>query len=238
MTDTPTPAEQPTCTCGAPIDYTGFCRNGHPNAWAIRTNYVSDVRNRLQADLSDLDPALADLYTLLALVRGRATTLADVHDAWAVWRNCTKPGHPDLVPFSELTEPVQERDRPYMEAIRRAAPDRRTDTKFPTDPAERLRLAAAGRRRYTDNAPAERIDTLNEEARVLDWAARIVADDSTLAIAIPTWLNRDAGRAVPVDGAAMDARAADRAPCGNPNCACHGPTQTPDLPERTPEVTE
>lgn len=67
------------------------------------------------------DPDLIHLYTLLALTKGEATTLADVHDAWALWRMQTRPDHPSLVPFGELTPETQEYDRPYMEAIHQVA---------------------------------------------------------------------------------------------------------------------
>jgi hypothetical protein len=54
----------------------------------------------LLADASPgLDPELARLYVLLVLVKGQHATLEDVHDAWAVWRNHTRPAHRSLVPF-------------------------------------------------------------------------------------------------------------------------------------------
>lgn len=87
------------------------------------TNYVGAVLDRL-ADhpaTGDLDGDLLQLYALLALVKGRETTLRDVHDAWAIWRNRTAPEHRSLIPFADLTAAVQELDRPYMEAIRWAA---------------------------------------------------------------------------------------------------------------------
>lgn len=68
-----------------------------------------------------LTPDLQQLYVLLVLTRGTATTLADVHDAWACARALTRPDHPDLVPFAQLTADVAEWDRPFMNAIHTAA---------------------------------------------------------------------------------------------------------------------
>ena len=84
-------------------------------------NYVQ----RVTGDLSDLLPGcypdLIPLYALLAITRGPATTLEDVHDAWSIWCNATDPKHRSLKPFSELAPDVQELDRKYMEAIHKAA---------------------------------------------------------------------------------------------------------------------
>lgn len=84
-------------------------------------SYVQRVQNALLAELPTLDRELLRLYALLVLVWGEDTTLADVHDAWAVWRTDTRPDHPSLVPFDELAPEVQELDRPYMDAIHRVA---------------------------------------------------------------------------------------------------------------------
>ena len=68
-----------------------------------------------------LTPDLQQLYVLLVLTSGTATTLADVHDAWACARAITRPDHRDLVPFEQLTADVAEWDRPFMVAIHTAA---------------------------------------------------------------------------------------------------------------------
>jgi hypothetical protein len=83
-------------------------------------NYVSKMRGLIIAELPGLPDDLVDLYALLALIRGRETTLKDVHDAWGVWRNATRPDHKSLIPFGELTREVQELDRKYMVGIHRA----------------------------------------------------------------------------------------------------------------------
>lgn len=84
-------------------------------------NYVQRVLDALNAECPGLEPELARLYALLALSLGESTALADVHDAWAIWRDTTNPGHRSLVPFDELSLEVQELDREYMEAIHRVA---------------------------------------------------------------------------------------------------------------------
>jgi hypothetical protein len=83
--------------------------------------YIQHALKVLNQASPGLDPDLAQLYVLLALTRGTRTTLRDVHDAWAVWRNNTRPDHPSLMPFDQLTREVQELDRPYMQAIHKTA---------------------------------------------------------------------------------------------------------------------
>lgn len=85
------------------------------------SNYVQVVLDKLNAELPELDPELAQLYALLAVTKGTETSLEDVHDAWALWRNTTNPRHKSLVPFVELSADVQELDRTYMDAIHVAA---------------------------------------------------------------------------------------------------------------------
>jgi hypothetical protein len=84
----------------------------------MHTNYVNDIIVRLYEVLGDnIDDHLAGLYALLVLAKGTDTTLEDVHDAWAIWRNVDRPDHKSLVPFSDLSKEVQELDRKYMNAI-------------------------------------------------------------------------------------------------------------------------
>ena len=89
----------------------------HPDA----PNYVQEVLDELAERLPDCDTPLLELYALLALTAGTGTTLEDVHQAWAVWRNRTRPDHPSLVPFAALAPEVRELDRKYAEAIREVA---------------------------------------------------------------------------------------------------------------------
>jgi len=79
--------------------------------------YIDEARQMLQEELQDCAGALLDLYLLLVLTKGVNTSRKDVHDAWAVWRSRTDPGHRSIVPFEELTEQVQALDQPYVETI-------------------------------------------------------------------------------------------------------------------------
>jgi hypothetical protein len=84
-------------------------------------NYVAPAIAKLTQALPDCEPDLVRLYALLALTLGATTTEQEVHDAWAIWRDATNPGHPALVPFDELSPQAQALDTPYAEAIRAAA---------------------------------------------------------------------------------------------------------------------
>lgn len=84
-------------------------------------NYVDRVTRDLASALDDCPPELLRLYTLLALVKGAETTLEDVHDAWSVWRADTRPDHPSLIPFGDLSPEVQALDGKYRDAIAEAA---------------------------------------------------------------------------------------------------------------------
>lgn len=72
-----------------------------------------------------LTSALREFYTLLVLVKGEDVTLADVHNAWAMAKSPSEPGHERIVPFDQLSPEVQELSRPYAEAIRDAAKELR-----------------------------------------------------------------------------------------------------------------
>lgn len=65
--------------------------------------------------------SLYRLYALLALTRGSATTLENVHDAWSVWITERGAVHESLVPFDELDTGVQLEDRVYLVAIHSVA---------------------------------------------------------------------------------------------------------------------
>lgn len=88
--------------------------------------YIEQARAGLLEHLGEneeawaTDEALLDLYTLLVLVKGPDVTWEDVHDAWAIARQRSRPDHPDLVPFDLLTDKVKEYDLPFSEAIKRA----------------------------------------------------------------------------------------------------------------------
>ncbi|GGO10634.1 DUF7701 domain-containing protein [Microbispora bryophytorum] len=81
----------------------------------IRDNLPAEARPPAGANLLFL------LYAVLVKVKGQATTLEDVHDAWAAWMQTVNPVHAALVPFSELAPMVQDEDLPYLRAIHRTA---------------------------------------------------------------------------------------------------------------------
>lgn len=91
-------------------------------------NYIQPIEKRLAELLPDCasEPELIRLYALLVLVKGGWVSLEDVHNAWAVWRNLTRPDHPDLIPFVGLARDVQALDQKYADAIRKVAQDRST----------------------------------------------------------------------------------------------------------------
>jgi len=68
------------------------------------------------------DGDLCLIYAVLALTKGKETTLKDVHEAWAAWKHIRGiHEHKSLIPFEQLTLDVQDLDRPYMEAIHASA---------------------------------------------------------------------------------------------------------------------
>jgi hypothetical protein len=84
-------------------------------------NYIQRITATFNEECPGLEDELVQLYVLLALTKGTDTTLGDVHDAWALWRNVTAPGHKSLVAFGELSREVQDLDSEYQKAIHRTA---------------------------------------------------------------------------------------------------------------------
>lgn len=90
-------------------------------------SYVSETIEALRAGLGPADGSDTELlrfYALLVHTSGINTTLEDVHTAWALWREQTKPDHADLVEFEQLADEVVEYDRPYRDLIRHVAAER------------------------------------------------------------------------------------------------------------------
>lgn len=81
------------------------------------TALAEAVRAELPPEHRDGDSGLFLLYALLARTKGEATTAADVHDAWAAWKAIGGDAHESLVPFSDLSAEVQDRDLPFLRAI-------------------------------------------------------------------------------------------------------------------------
>lgn len=87
----------------------------------MEPNYVQRVIDALNEELPGQDPELIKLYALVALTWGPLAGRIEVHDAWALWRNDTKPDHQSLIPYAQLSPEVQELDDKYVEAIRKVA---------------------------------------------------------------------------------------------------------------------
>lgn len=85
------------------------------------TTYVQTVIDALEEELPNQSETIIGLYALLAMSKGTGTTMEDVHDAWAVWRAYTRPDHPDLIPFDQLTDEVKAYDEKYLIAIQRVS---------------------------------------------------------------------------------------------------------------------
>lgn len=84
---------------------------------------ASAIREHIPEDcFPDGDPhELLRLYAVLLRAKGSSVTQSDVHDAWAAWMAERKPEHKSLVPYEDLGEDLQDEDRVFAVAIRRAS---------------------------------------------------------------------------------------------------------------------
>lgn len=83
-------------------------------------NYIEKARKVLATKI-EVEPDLLDLYVLIVFLKGSSATLRDIHEAWAVWKNKTKPDHKSLIPFEQLSKEVQDLDMEYTQAIQETA---------------------------------------------------------------------------------------------------------------------
>jgi hypothetical protein len=83
---------------------------------------ASRIEERVPRELRPREDArsLFRLYAVLALVKGRDVSAADVHNAWAAWMLARDPEHRSIRPFQELDPETQASDLPFVEAIRSA----------------------------------------------------------------------------------------------------------------------
>jgi hypothetical protein len=99
----------------------------HGRRRSSQVTYLDELASRIEehvpaALLPDEDGrSLFRLYAVLALVKGRAVTAADVHNAWAAWMLARDPEHHSIRPFEELDSETQASDLPFVDAIRAAA---------------------------------------------------------------------------------------------------------------------
>ena len=89
--------------------------------------YIDDIAAQVRAHVPDQmlpdgdTTLLFQLYAVLLLAKGSEVTASDVHNAWSVWMQSTRPDHPALQPFDELDADTRKGDAPYVDAIRQAA---------------------------------------------------------------------------------------------------------------------
>lgn len=95
-------------------------------------NYVDDLAEAIRRMVPpELLPKgetdrLFRTYAVLAMAKGEAVELEDVHDAWAAWMSDQDPAHESLKPLHELPPGVHRADEPYLEAIRAVMRSRRS----------------------------------------------------------------------------------------------------------------
>ena len=96
------------------------------NRYARRTYLDEDadlIRSLLSPEATPPEGShrLFILYAVLMRAKGVNTTLSDVHDAWAAWKQGNDPLHFCLIPFADLDDETQSLDVPYLQAIHAAA---------------------------------------------------------------------------------------------------------------------
>lgn len=91
-------------------------------------SYLNELAEAVRAEVPlDLLPEEDDLdqlfllYALLARAKGRETTAADVHDAWAAWMLGRGEDHESIKPYEQLDGETKREDEPFVRAIQRAA---------------------------------------------------------------------------------------------------------------------
>lgn len=91
------------------------------------TTYVLDARTAFLAAIGDTEyewvdeQPLLDLYTLLVLTVGERCRCADIHNAWTIACQRTRPEHASLVPFDQLSPEVRAYDVKFRDAVRIAS---------------------------------------------------------------------------------------------------------------------
>src|SRR5438132_7641225 len=92
----------------------------------MEVSYLDEVAEAIRAELHEVPSnatprRLLHIYAVLLLGKGQSVDAADVHNAWVAWMEETQPDHPSNRPYEELDQATQAADRPFVEAIRRAA---------------------------------------------------------------------------------------------------------------------
>lgn len=91
-------------------------------------NYIQIIARKIKSEVpEDLlpktknDDSLFASYAVILLAKGQQVTEEDVHNAWAAWMSEVNPNHESIKPFHELSSSVQKEDKPFVDAIKRAA---------------------------------------------------------------------------------------------------------------------
>lgn len=89
-------------------------------------SYLDEVAQAIRAELHEVPTdatsrRLLRMYAVLLLAKGQSVDAADVHNAWVAWMEETQPEHPSNRPYEDLDQATRAADRPFVEAIRRAA---------------------------------------------------------------------------------------------------------------------
>ncbi len=89
--------------------------------------YLDELAARIRAHVppgrlpGDGAADLLRIYAVLLRAKGADVTLSDIHDAWSAWMSTRDNEHASLIAFENLPEHIQEEDRVFAVAVRRAA---------------------------------------------------------------------------------------------------------------------
>lgn len=94
-----------------------------------RVTYIDEVCSLVEKETGLKSKTLINNYALLVLFKGENATLSDIHDAWSMSMNFKEPNPPhcyghehlSIVPFDQLSKECQEKDRKYLDALKRVA---------------------------------------------------------------------------------------------------------------------
>ena len=86
-------------------------------------SYLDDIAGEIERRVdprllpSDGSRELFRLYAVLALAKGPAVRVDDIHDAWVAWELGRDACHRSIKPFDELDAETQAADEPFARAV-------------------------------------------------------------------------------------------------------------------------
>lgn len=94
-----------------------------------KVTYIDEVCSAVAQETGLKSKMLISYYSLLVLIKGEDVTMSDIHDGWSMNMNFKEPNPPhcyghehlSIVPFNELSKECQEKDRKYLDALKRVA---------------------------------------------------------------------------------------------------------------------